>query len=264
MSASVSSAPSSNDTPTVIAVGTLAATLAVICHETLGHSLACIGVGGHIELLTSIWFRCSKFAPITDAGGPLGNLVAGSLAVVLLGYVRPGATGRLLVFVFGALNVFWFLGQLTFESLTQTHDDWYWLLATRPAIWRPIGAVMGIGGYVLAIRWLSAVLRKQGGPQEPAIQLAYGAAAASAVITGLMWGPEPLRSAIEGFSTLGISSLGLLMVARRVSRAVGHDVGAQSVPRSWSWICFCTVSFGIFLFVQARGMGPMAASRLSP
>lgn len=248
----------------MIAVGALAATLATTCHETLGHGLACVGAGGHIELLTSIWFRCSKFAPITDSGGPLGNLVAGALAILLLGYMRPSATGKLLLFVFGALNVFWFLGQLTFESLTQAHDDWYWLLGRHSAIWRPIGAMMGIGGYVLAIRWLSALLRRQGGPQGHAIQWAYGAAAASAVIAGLMWGPEPLRSAVEGFATLGINSLGLLMVARRASRAIGHDVGAESVPRSWVWICFCAVSFGIFLFVQARGMGPMATSRLSP
>lgn len=264
MSASVSSDSSSNDTATVVALGALAATLAVMCHETLGHGFACLGVGGHIKLLTSIWFRCSKYAPITDAGGPIGNLVAGALAVVLLGYTRPSATGRLLLFTFGALNLFWFMAQLIFESLTHTHDDWYWLLQSTPVIWRPVGAVVGIAGYALTVRWLSAVLRKQAGPQARAIRLAYAAAAMSAVITGLMWGPEPLRSAAEGFSTFGINSLGLLIVARRASRAVEHDVGAHSVPRSWAWICFCAVCFGIFLFVQARGMGPMAASRLSP
>lgn len=264
MSVSVVSSSSRNDTATVVAVGALAATLAVICHETLGHGLACIGGGGHIRLLTSIWFRCSKYAPLTDAGGPIGNLVAGSLAIALLGHTRPSPTGRLLVFVLGALNLFWFTAQLTFESLTHTHDDWYWLLQSAPAIWRPVGAVVGIGGYVLAIRWLSSVLRKQAGPQAHAIRLAYAAAAVSAVITGLMWGPEPLRSAVEGFSTFGINSLGLLIVARKASRSVEYDVRTPSVPRSWAWICFCAVFFAIFLLVQARGMGPMAASTLSP
>ncbi len=264
MSALVSIDSSSDDTATVIAVGALAATLAVLCHETIGHGLACVGVGGQIKLLTSVWFRCSKYAPITDACGPLGNLVAGSLAIALLGYARPSPTGRLLLFMFGALNLFWFMAQLTFESLTHTHDDWYWLLQSASAIWRPVGAVVGIGGYMLTTRWLSAVLRKQAGPQAHAIQLAYAAAAVSAIITGLMWGPEPLRSAVEGFSTLGINSFGLLIVARRASRAAGRDLGARSVPRSWAWICFCALFFGIFLFVQARGIGPMSASMLSP
>lgn len=264
MSVSVLSDSSCSDTATAVALGVLAATLAVICHETLGHGVACLAIGGHIKLLTSIWFRCSKYAPITDAGGPMGNLLAGSLAVLLLSYIRPTPTGRLLLFMFGALNLFWFMAQLTFESLTHHHDDWYWLLQSAPVIWRPVGAVVGVSGYVLTVRWLSAVLRAQAGPEAPAIRLAYVAAAMSAVITGLMWEPEPLRSAVEGFSTFGINSFGLLIVARRASRAAECDVGAHSVPRSWAWICFCALCFGIFLFVQARGMGPMATSRLPP
>jgi hypothetical protein len=248
----------------VIAIGALAATMAVICHETLGHGLTCIGIGGHIKLLTSIWFRCSRYAPINDAGGPIGNLLAGSLAVVLLGHIRPSPAAKLLLFVFGGLNLFWFMAQLTFESLTHTHDDWYWLLQSAPAIWRPVGAVVGIGGYILTGRWLAVVLRRQAGPQAQPIRLAYVGAAGSAVIAGLMWGPEPLRSAVEGFSTFAINSFGLLIIARRASRAVGQDVAAGSVQRSWAWVCFCAVCFGIFLVVQSRGLGPMAASRLSP
>lgn len=264
MSKSAALASSSNDTATVIAVGVLAATLAVICHETLGHSLACLGVGGHIKLLTSIWFRCSRYAPIVDAGGPIGNLVAGSVAAGLLTYTSPRPTGRLLLFLFGALNIFWFTGQLAFESLTTTHDDWYWLLQSQPAIWRPVGAVVGIGGYVLAIRWLSTGIRRRGGPQAPTIRLAYAAATASAVISGLMWQPEPLRSAFEGFLTLGIAPLGLLRIARTTNRDVGQDIAPGSVPRSWIWISVCAALFGLFLFKQARGLGPMATSRLSP
>ncbi|MHB8816486.1 MAG: hypothetical protein ACYDAE_24930, partial [Steroidobacteraceae bacterium] len=99
-----------------------------------------------------------------------------------------------------------------------------------------------------------------GGPQEHAIRLAYAAAVASAVISGLMWQPEPLRSAFEGFLTLGIAPLGLLRVARA---DVGRDVALGSVPRSWRWICTCAVLFALFLFIQARGWSPMATSRLS-
>src|SRR5690242_19456440 len=118
MSGSSSAASSCSDAATAIAVGALAATLAAICHETLGHGLGCLGAGGHVTLLTSIWFRCSKWSAIIDAGGPMGNLVAGSLALGLLGYCRASATVRLLLLLSAALNLFWFMGQLTFESLT--------------------------------------------------------------------------------------------------------------------------------------------------
>ncbi|MHB8816214.1 MAG: hypothetical protein ACYDAE_23525, partial [Steroidobacteraceae bacterium] len=125
-------ASSSEDTATVVAVGVLAATLAVVCHETVGHGLGCAGTGGHIALLTSIWFHCSKGTPIADAGGPIGNLAAGFVAAVLLAHASPRPTGKLLLLLFGALNLFWFTGQLVFESLTSTHDDWYWLLQSQP------------------------------------------------------------------------------------------------------------------------------------
>lgn len=264
MSVSSLTACSSDDRATLIAVGALAATLATICHETLGHGLGCIGVGGHVTLLASFWFRCSKWAPITDAGGPLGNLVAGSLAIALFSHVRPSPTGRLLLLLFGALNLFWFTGQLTFESLTHIHDDWYWALQSHPAICRPVGAIVGIGGYVLVVEWLCATIRRQGGIQAQAIRLAYAAAAASAIIAGAMWRPEPLWTAVQGFLTLGIAPLGLLRVARRTSRHIGYGIDARCVSRSWIVISACVLVFGVFLFVQARGLGPLAGSRLSP
>lgn len=264
MSVTSLTASSSEDTATVVAVGVLAATLAIVCHETVGHGLGCSSAGGHITLLTSIWFRCSKWAPMADAGGPLGNLVAGLAAAALLTRTRLKPTGRLFLLLFSALNLLWFTGQLAFESLTRTHDDWFWILNSRPVIWRSVGAVVGIGGYVLAVRWFSAMIRKRGGPQAHAIQLAYAAAAAAAVIAGLMWQPEPWRSAFEGFLTLGVSPLGLLRAARTPRRDAGHEVALGSVPRSWIWICTCAVLFGLFLIVQASGLGPMATSKLSP
>jgi hypothetical protein len=255
MSASHSTASFSSDAVTVIAVGVLAATLATLCHETVGHGLGCFAAGGHVTLLTSIWFRCSKGSAIADMGGPMGNLAAGALAVALLRYTRPSLTVRLLLLLFGALSLFWFTAQLTFESLTHKHEDWYSVLQVG---WQPVGAVVGIGGYVLVGRLFSAINRKHGGSDSLAIRLAYAAAAASAVIAGLMWRPEPFRSALEEFLVLGIAPLGLQRIAWHSGRGTGIDMGAGPVPRSWVWISVCAVVFGLFLFIQARGLGSMA------
>ena len=261
-----STASSSNDRATVIAVGALAATLAALCHETLGHGLGCVGAGGQIRLLTSIWFRCQGAFPTADAGGPIGNLVAGFSALALLSRVTASPTMRLLLLMFGTLNLFWLLGQLAFESVAGAHNDWYYVSWQMgwPSSWRLVGAIVGISGYVLVGRWTEAIVRKQGGPPAYAIRLAYVASAASAVIAGLMWRPEPFRSALEGFVTLGIAPLGLLGVARGASRNLRRGTDAGSVPRSWVWISMATVLFGIFLFVQAQGLGPLAASGFSP
>lgn len=251
------------DTATVVAIGTLAATLAAICHETLGHGLSCVASGGHIALLTSIWFRCQGGAPITDTGGPLGNLVAGTAALVLLSHTRPGPRARLFMLMFGALNLFWFAGQLALDAIKGI-DDWGYSALTMhwPALWQPVGAVVGIGGYLLVGRWVAALIRKQGSPQAATVRLAYVASAASAVIAGLMWAPAPLRSAWEGFLTLGVAPLGLLFAARKTDRERAHDAGRDAVPRSWGWLAISAVIFVLFLFVQAEGLGSMAGSML--
>jgi len=253
MSGSEVTASSCNDTATVIAVGVLAATLADICHETLGHGLGCFSAGGHIVLLTSTWFRCSKGSALADVGGPMGNLIAGFVAVALLGHPRASPTVRLLLLVSGALNLFWFTAQLTFESLSHREDDWYWALHTG-GILRAIGALVGVGGYVLVGRLISTLNRKQQGPNAHIIRMAYAAAATSAVIAGLMFRPEPFRSALEGFLMIGIAPLGLLGIARQAS-----DAGSDSVPRSPLWIFVSAVIFGLFLLIQARGLGSTAA-----
>ena len=172
-----------------------------------------------------------------------------------------------LLLLSAAFNLFRFTAQLAFESLTDRHDDWYWALQMNPpAVWRTVAAVAGVGGYVIVARMVAALIRERDGPQSHAIRLGYAAAAASATLAGLLWRPEPFRSALEGFFTLGATSLVLLSIARRAGRDGGDEAGARSrsVPRSWIWISVCAVVFGAFLLVQARGMGPMAISRLSP
>jgi hypothetical protein len=121
-------------------------------------------------------------------------------------------------------------------------------------------SVVGVGGYVLVGRSISALSRKQHGPNAHAIRLGYAAAAASAVIAGLLFRPEPFRSALEGFLMIGIAPLGLLSVARKVRQDTGNEIGTDFVPHSWMWICVGAVIFGLFLFIQARGLG-MAVPR---
>src|SRR5580692_400345 len=89
---------------TASAAGVLAATLAAICHETLGHGLGCIGVGGQITLLTSIWFRCQGATSITDAGGSIASLLAGVASIALLSFKVRNRTAQLVLILFGAFS----------------------------------------------------------------------------------------------------------------------------------------------------------------
>ena len=258
-----STADISGDPMTIIAVGVLAATLAAICHETLGHGLSCIVVGGRITLLTSIYFRCLGATALTDAAGPLGNFLAGIAAFAFLTLRSPGRTTRLFLILFGGFNLFWFFAQLVYCALLGKGDwafvalqmGWSW-------VWRPIAAVIGVAGYALALRQTSAALAETGAPTPAAIRLAYVAAVASAVIAGLMWRPEPVRSAIEGFLAVGLAPLGLLIAVTRTGRAQAAIAVQLPVTRSWWWIAVGVMVFGVFLLTQGLGLGPLAKTGL--
>jgi len=249
----------SGDLATVIAVGILAATLAAVCHETLGHGLGCIVVGGRITLLTSIYFRCLGATALTDAAGPLGNFVGGIAAFALLSLRTSGQTTRLFLILFGAFNLLWLFAQMTYCALLD-NDDWHFVALHLgwSWVWRPIVAALGIAGYVLVVRRSTAALAKPGAPAHKAIRLAYIAAVASAVIAGLMWHPERIRSAIEGFLAVGLAPLGLLIAATRAGRANAATAVHPPITRSWWWIAAGVMVFGIFLFTQGLGLGPLA------
>jgi hypothetical protein len=253
----------SDDPITVIAAGVLAATLAAVCHETLGHGLGCIVVGGRITLLTSIYFRCLGATALTDAAGPLGSFLAGMAAFAVLSLRSPGRTTRLFLILFGAINLFWLFGQMVYCAALGK-DDWAFVALQMgwSWVWRPIAAAIGVAGYALALRQSTAALAKTGAPTRPAIRLAYIAAVASAVIAGLMWRPEPVRSAIEGFLAVGLAPLGLLIAVTRTGRAQAAIAVHLPITRSWWWIAVGVMVFGVFLFTQGLGLGPLAITGL--
>lgn len=254
----------SDHAPTVVAAGVLAATLAAICHETLGHGLGCIGVGGRITLLTSIWFQCRGATSITDAGGSIASLLTGVASIALLSLKIRNRVARLVLILFGAFSLFWFAAQLIDHPIANK-DDWAFIARRMewPWVWRPIMVVIGVAAYAATVRTMSAVLRRKGAPGKHAVRLAYASATASAVIAGLMWRVAPFVSAKEAFLTLGIAPLGLLVANMMAGRTMqGNDYDLPNphspIPASWAWIVGSAVVFAVFAIVQGRGLGELA------
>jgi hypothetical protein len=246
-----------DDPLTAAAIGVVAATLAAICHETLGHGLGCIAAGGHITLLTSIFFRCRGGNALTDLAGPLGNLVAGSAAAILLRQASYDRHLRLFLVMVAGVNLLWFSAQLV-SCAVLDRDDWSFVaLQLRwPAWWRMLALPIGIAAYGAGMRLHASQMI---GLRQRTLRIAYAAAAGSAVVAGLAWAHAPIRSAFEGFLTVGVAPSGLLIVAAR------HNLGARSsetagraLSRFWAWIIFALTSFAVFVAVQGRGIGPLA------
>jgi hypothetical protein len=251
----------SDDLTTVVAVGIVAATLAAVSHETLGHGLGCIVDGGQITLLTSIYVRCAgATAPASwVAAGPAGNFLAGVAAFAFLALRPAGRAAGLFLILFGAFNLFWLSGQMAHCALLSI-DDWAFVARQRgwSSIWRPIVGAIGVAGYATTIRLSAVALTRTGAPGRRPVQLAYMAGAISTVIAALMWRPEPIKSAIDGLLAIGVAPIGLLLAASLANR--DDDVIPARLPigRSWSWIAAGAIVFGVFLLTQSQGLGPLA------
>jgi len=249
-----------DDVATVVAAGILAATLAALCHETLGHGIGCVAVGGQITLLTSIWFRCHGATSLTDAGGAIASLLCGALALMAPSNHVRSPVVYLILLMFGAISLFWLAAQLVAHAAFN-RDDWHFIALRNhwPWGWRPVFMIVGVMAYALVMRWTLILLRDAAAPGSQAIRRAYLASAASAGVAGLMWSPEPARSAVEGLLALGVAPLGLLVVAE-LARPGRAQAGTRAIARSWCLMAISLVVFAGFVLVQGRGVGPLASA----
>jgi hypothetical protein len=251
-----------DDVATVAAAGVLAATLAALCHETIGHGVGCLAVGGRITLLTSIWFRCHGATSLTDAGGAIASVVFGALALKIPTTLFRSQAVRLSLLVFGSVSLFWFAAQLI-DHAAFNRDDWHFIALRMhwPWEWRPLMIGLGVVAYAAIVRWTFLRLRNTAAPGAPAIRLAYLASVGSAALAGLMWPIEPTRSAVEALLTLGVAPLGLLLAAR-LAQSGAEPAGTRVIARSWPLIAVSLLLFATFALVQGRGLGPLANTAL--
>ena len=250
-----------NDIPTIVACGVLAATLAAVCHETIGHGTSCRVEGGQLVLLTSIWFRCQGATSITYVAGPIASLACGLTGLIFLRRARKNIT-RLVLSLFSAFSLFWFAGQLISQPIT--NKDVWSIIADRlqwPPFWRPIAIILGISSYVLTLQMLRRTLHSGAPVRGQAILIGYLAGVASAAIAGLMWAAMPMRSAVEAILTLGVNSIGLILIA--LSAEEHRNLSHVRILRSIPLIAVSAAAFLIFVLVQGRGLGSLAATALA-
>ncbi len=179
-----------DDIWTVASIGALAYLSADLAHHLAGHGGACLALGGRLLAISAIALRCSLTGAPVDIAGPLANLAVGLACLAAASRVRARPGPRLLLLLAAGFNLFWLEGQLVFSAATMT-DDWAELLrALHPAAaWRWAFVALGAVGYLTTVRSLSRLgggfAGADGGRLGRLVLIAYGAAGATAVLTGL-------------------------------------------------------------------------------
>jgi hypothetical protein len=258
--------PCDDDWPTVLAIGAAAASLAAFAHEAAGHAIGCLLVGGRVMLLTSINFRCQGATWVTDAAGPIGNLLPAVGALVLL-RLRAAwtAPARLFLVMLGGINLFWFAGQMMYSAALETEDLWFVARALAwPRSWRVLASVIGVAAYAIGIHELARAARALIVPGQRSaalrrrIGVAYLGAAASAVIAGLLWAGDPLGSALNGLLAVGVAPIAFWLVVMRAQRLGPCQDETKPIARSTFWLIVSLAIFLAFAATQGRGIGPSA------
>ena len=220
---------------TTAAIGFLAYASADVAHHALGHGAACLGLGGHIISLSSIFVNCSLRGAAIDLAGPLANLVLG-LAALLAARIaaRASSATRLLFILVAAFNLLWFAVQLLFSAATRT-DDWAWAMhqfrVAEPIRYGMIA--IGALAYVVTVRAIAAQMAPFAHPGARATTIALTAwltAGAIACVTAAFdhhAGAAILRHAAPQSFVL---SIGLLFVPARAARSssTGSSGGAAA------------------------------------
>ena len=244
--------PVSHSYSTLAGIAALAFIVACVAHEAIGHGGVCILPGGHITLLSSVYFHCSNVSPIIDAAGPLMNLLVGALFWSILRAQRQfSAHWRLFLVFTMAFNLFWGTGYFIFSAVTDTGDLAFVLrdLAVRPSwLWRGFMGVFGVFLYERSIRLVAFHL-----PSGTPLVTPYLAAGTVSCLAALFFtGPKfpALRDAAQ--ESFG-AAVGLLLLAYRSRVQVGSQSSTVFVSHSNAWLL--TSALVILTFVATLGRG---------
>jgi hypothetical protein len=158
------------DIAMVLAISAIVYVTSALCHEGLGHGLACLLVGGKPEAVSTSWFACdpSGFGPwaarAVAAGGTIANLLLGSVFLALLYEFSPRSGSWYYFLWLGtAVNLFMGGGYLMTSPLFGFGDWDEFVKGLHPEIvWRIslaiIGALISFGALVFLVKHAEPLL----------------------------------------------------------------------------------------------------------
>ena len=262
--------PITPDRLTVIALSALAYVVATGLHEHLGHTTACILLGGHPSELGAFYVDCTYGAMssisirLVALAGPVVSLLLGLVSFFILSRRSlHSSTGFYFVWLLGSIGLMATTGYLLFSGLTGIGDfgtaaDGVLYQASPEWLWRTVFTLAGIASYFLIIYWAVRLLDPRiAGLDRARIRFARGLANTS-YLTGAVVSIGIGLLNPHGFVIVAISSAasslgatsGLLWMMQLLDREREVPGPGLVIPRSWRWIATCllvTVGYALIL-----------------
>jgi hypothetical protein len=263
MAGSGSSVRESDDLLTVCASSLVAAIIANVVHEGLGHAATALLTGTQSGVLTTVAWSSDFDSRLVAAAGTLANLAAGALFwIVLRGAVGASVRLRFFLLISVAFNLFTGTGYFFFSGVTN-FGDWALVIGGLQAhwLWRTVLIVAGIAAYYSAVLVVgTGLVRYVGVARDDArrlwkLTLIPYFSATFLVCAGGLLNPLGIRlvwqSALPG--TAGADS-GLLWLQYYIPKGTIPDRGSERIGRSYGWIVVAMALSLVFVFVLGRGI----------
>jgi hypothetical protein len=261
-------APSTSDRLTLIAISALASVAGVGLHEHLGHALTCVLLGGHPTELGAFYITCDYTGlselriRLVALAGPMVSLAIGVVCFLVL-RVRPPAKPNAYFFTWllGTFGLMSATGYPLFSGVTGLGDfgtspDGFIYQVSPEWLWRIILTLIGTAGYLLIIRLavheidphISGVGRPRIRYARLLVLTSYLTGVGVAIGIGLLNPHGPIIVVISSAAgTLGGSS-GLLWMMQLLDRERQVPEPGLVIQRSWGWIALgavVTIVYGL-------------------
>lgn len=254
--------PSRDDSLTVCAISLVAAMIADVLHEAVGHAALALLMGAQAGVLSTVAWSSSFESRLVAAGGTLVNLAAGAVFwFVLRNTAKASAATRFFLLMGVSFNLFDGTGYFFFSGVTN-FGDWARVIAeTQPYwLWRSCLVVVGIAAYYGAVLLVGVGFVRGFGisARDPRLNkltlLPYVSAIVLIGVSGLF---NPIGLWLVWQSALPATAgayCGLLWFRYYVPAEAVPDRPAEGIPRSFPWISVASILAILFVVVLGRGI----------
>lgn len=252
----------SDDLLTVCAISVLAAMLADVLHEGVGHAAVALLTGAQSGNLSTVAWSSAFDSRLVAAGGTLVNLVAGGIFWFALAAARKASPQLRYFYLISCIfNLFDGTGYFFFSGVTN-FGDWarviqglepYWM-------WRTGLILVGVASYFGAVLLAGIGFARHLGisPRDRRLRrLSIPAYASAIAVVGISGVFNPLGIRFVWLSALPATAgaySGLLWFRYYIPKSVTAKRMAEAIERSYAWIALAATSCVVFVFVLGRGI----------
>jgi hypothetical protein len=252
-----------DDTLTVCAIGVLAAMLASVLHEGVGHALIALLTGAPSGILTAVAWSSEYDSRLVAAGGTLVNLaVAAIFMAALCGAKTAPARTRYFFLLSMAFNLFDGTGYFFFSGVTD-FGDWARVIeGMNPHwLWRGLLVAVGVAAYYGAVLIVGrAFVRDLGIPVSDVSRLRRLTLLpylSAIVIVGLAGTLNPISIRLVWQSALPATAgahSGLLWFRHYLPKEIAPLHAGDQISRSYRWISVAVVISLLYVVILGHGM----------